>query len=62
MNDLDTADGDNEMAARVSSWAGVQDAGPPEAVDLSRVKTKRMYGLDRSMADFRTGACWRVVW
>src|SRR5258708_12342169 len=51
MNDLDTADGDNEMAARISSYelAFKMQSHAPEAVDLSQETeaTKRMYGLDQ---------------
>src|SRR5260221_2335967 len=59
MNDLDTADGDNEMAARISSYelAFKMQSHAPEAVDLSQESeaTKRMYGLDQKhTADFGT--------
>src|SRR5882762_10305826 len=59
MNDMDTADGDSEMAARISSYelAFRMQSHAPEAVDLSQESedTKRMYGLDqRHTADFGT--------
>ncbi|MBI3693804.1 MAG: DUF1501 domain-containing protein, partial [Acidobacteria bacterium] len=51
MNDLDTADTDTEMAARISSYelACRMQSHAPEAVDLSKESeaTKRMYGLDQ---------------
>jgi len=59
MNDLDTADGDTEMAARISSYelAFKMQSHAPEAVDLSQESesTRRMYGLDeKRTADFGT--------
>ena len=59
MNDLDTADGDSEMAARISSYelAFKMQSYAPEAVDLSQESedTKRMYGLNQKhTADFGT--------
>ena len=51
MNDLDTADGDTEMAARISSYelAFRMQSHAPEAVDLSKESdaTKKLYGLDQ---------------
>ncbi|MGH9665097.1 MAG: DUF1501 domain-containing protein, partial [Bryobacteraceae bacterium] len=57
MNDLDTAPGDTEMAARISSYelAFRMQTAAPEAVDLSRETeaTRKLYGLDRKpTADF----------
>src|SRR5579864_1665953 len=59
MNDLDTADGDNEMAAWISSYelAFKMQSHAPEAVDFSQESeaTKRMYGLhQKHTADFGT--------
>src|SRR6059058_2005021 len=59
MNDLDTADGDSEMAARISSYelAFRMQSHAPEAVDLSQESeaTKSMYGLDQpNTAEFGT--------
>ncbi len=59
MNDLDTADGDTEMAARISSYelAFRMQTHAPEAVDLTKESdaTKKMYGLDgKHTADFGT--------
>jgi hypothetical protein len=51
MNDLDTADTDTEMAARISSYelAYRMQSSAPEAIDISKESeaTRRMYGLDR---------------
>ena len=51
MNDLDTADGDSEMAARISSYelAFRMQSAAPEAVDLTKESeaTKKLYGLDK---------------
>ncbi len=57
MNELDTLDGDTEMAARISSYelAFRMQSRAPEAVDLSKESeaTRRMYGLDQKhTADF----------
>lgn len=50
MNDLDTAESDTEMAARISSYelAFRMQRHAPEAVDFSKESeaTRRMYGLD----------------
>jgi hypothetical protein len=59
MNDLDTAEDDLEMAARISSYelAFRMQSHAPEAVDLSKESesTRRMYGLDQKRtADFGT--------
>ncbi len=59
MNDLDTPEGDSELAARISSYelAFRMQASAPEAVDLSQetTATRKMYGLDdRRTADFGT--------
>ncbi len=59
MNELDTADGDTEMAARISSYelAFRMQSHAPEAVDLSKETeaTKHLYGLDeKHTADFGT--------
>jgi hypothetical protein len=59
MNDLDTAEGDSEMAARIASYelAFRMQTHAPEAVDLSKESetTKKMYGLDQKhTADFGT--------
>ena len=59
MNDLDTADGDTELAARISSYelAFRMQSHAPEAVDLAKEteETRRMYGLDQKhTADFGT--------
>src|SRR2546425_427149 len=59
MNDLDTADTDTEMAARISSYelAFRMQSHAPEAVDLSKESeaTKKLYGLDQKhTADFGT--------
>ncbi len=59
MNDLDTADGDSEMAARISSYelAFRMQSHAPEAVDLSKepAHIRRAYGLDnRRTAEFGT--------
>src|SRR5437660_1987084 len=59
MNEQDTAEGDSEMAARISSYelAFRMQSHAPEAVDLSQESeaTKRMYGLDQKhTADFGT--------
>ncbi|HUQ90748.1 MAG TPA: DUF1501 domain-containing protein [Bryobacteraceae bacterium] len=51
MNDLDTADGDTEMAARISSYelAFRMQSHAPEAVDLSKesAATRQLYGMDQ---------------
>jgi hypothetical protein len=51
MNDLDTPDGDSEMAARISSYelAFRMQSHAPEAVDISKESdaTKKLYGLDQ---------------
>ena len=51
MNDLDTPDGDTEMAARISSYelAFRMQSHAPEAVDISKESdaTKKLYGLDQ---------------
>src|SRR3989442_911295 len=59
MNNLDSPDGDSELAARISSYelAFKMQSHAPEAVDLSQESesTRRMYGLDQKhMADFGT--------
>jgi hypothetical protein len=59
MNDLDTEDGDTEMAARISSYelAFRMQSHAPEAVDLSKETdaTKSLYGLDdKRTSDFGT--------
>jgi len=59
MNDLDTADTDNEMAARISSYelAFRMQSYAPEAVDLSKESesVKTMYGLNQKhTSDFGT--------
>jgi hypothetical protein len=59
MNELDTLDGDSEMAARISSYelAFRMQSHAPEAVDLSKESeaTRRLYGLDQSRtAEFGT--------
>lgn len=51
MNDLDTADTDTEMAARISSYelAFRMQSHAPEAVDLTKETdaTRKLYGLDQ---------------
>ena len=51
MNEMDTLDGDTEMAARISSYelAFRMQSHAPEAVDLSKETeaTRRMYGIDQ---------------
>ena len=51
MNELDTLDGDTEMAARISSYelAFRMQSSAPEAVDLSKetAATRKLYGLDQ---------------
>lgn len=51
MNDLDTAEDDSEMAARISSYelAFRMQSAAPEAVDLTKESdaTKGLYGLDK---------------
>ncbi len=51
MNELDTAEGDSEMAARISSYelAFRMQSHAPEAVDVSKESeaTRRAYGLDQ---------------
>jgi hypothetical protein len=59
MNDLDTPEGNSEMAARISSYelAFRMQSHAPEAVDLSKEPeaTRRMYGVDQPhTADFGT--------
>jgi hypothetical protein len=59
MNELDTLNGDSEMAARISSYelAFRMQSHAPEAVDLSKETeaTRRLYGLDQSRtAEFGT--------
>ncbi|MDX2154660.1 MAG: DUF1501 domain-containing protein [Bryobacteraceae bacterium] len=59
MNDLDTQEGDSEMAARIASYelAFRMQAHAPEAVDFSKETeaTRRMYGLDQKRtAEFGT--------
>src|SRR6266581_3216390 len=59
MNELDTLDGDGEMAARISSYelAFRMQSSAPEAVDLSKetAATRRLYGLDQKRtAEFGT--------
>src|SRR5690242_10297245 len=59
MNELDTLDGDTEMAARISSYelAFRMQTAAPEAVDLSKETeaTRRLYGLDQKRtAEFGT--------
>jgi hypothetical protein len=57
MNDLDTAPGDSEMGARISSYelAFRMQTAAPEAVDLMKESeaTRKLYGLDQKRtADF----------
>ncbi|MBK9170833.1 MAG: DUF1501 domain-containing protein [Bryobacterales bacterium] len=57
MNELDTPEGDSELAARISSYelAYRMQSHAPEAVDLSRESeaTRRMYGVEQPhTADF----------
>lgn len=51
MNELDTAEGDTEMAARISSYelAFRMQSHAPEAVDLTKETeaTRNLYGLDK---------------
>jgi hypothetical protein len=51
MNDLDTEESDNEMAARISSYelAFRMQSHAPEAVDFSKESpaTRKLYGLDQ---------------
>jgi len=51
MNEMDTLDGDSEMAARISSYelAFRMQSSAPEAVDLSKESpaTRKLYGLDQ---------------
>ena len=51
MNEMDTLDGDTEMAARISSYelAFRMQSSAPEAVDLSKetAATRKLYGLDQ---------------
>jgi len=59
MNELDTTDGDTELAARISSYelAFRMQSHAPEAVDLSKESeaTRRQYGLDdKRTAEFGT--------
>lgn len=59
MNDLDTADGDTEMAARIASYelAFKMQAQAPEAVDLTKesAATRTLYGLDqKATSEFGT--------
>jgi len=56
-NEMDTADGDTDMAARISSYelAYRMQSHAPESVDLSKETeaTRKMYGLDQKhTADF----------
>lgn len=59
MNEMDTLDGDTEMAARISSYelAFRMQSHAPEAVDLSKESeaTRKLYGLDQTRtAEFGT--------
>lgn len=59
MNAMDTADADQEMAARIASYelAFKMQSHAPEAVDLSKETeaTRKLYGLDQKhTADFGT--------
>jgi uncharacterized protein (DUF1501 family) len=59
MNEMDTLDGDTEMAARISSYelAFRMQSGAPEAVDLAKetAATKKLYGIDeKRTAEFGT--------
>jgi uncharacterized protein (DUF1501 family) len=59
MNELDTREGDSEMAARISSYelAFRMQSHAPEAVDLAQETeaTRKQYGLDQKRtADFGT--------
>jgi hypothetical protein len=51
MNEMDTLDGDTEMAARISSYelAFRMQSHAPDAVDMSKETeaTRRMYGIDQ---------------
>jgi hypothetical protein len=51
MNEMDTLDGDTEMAARISSYelAFRMQSHAPEAVDISKENdaTRKLYGLDQ---------------
>src|SRR6476661_4906395 len=51
MNEMDTLDGDSEMAARISSYelAFRMQSSAPEAVDLSKETpaTRKLYGVDQ---------------
>ncbi len=51
MNELDTLDGDTEMAARISSYelAFRMQSSAPEAVDLAKesAATRKLYGIDQ---------------
>jgi len=51
MNEMDTLDGDSEMAARISSYelAFRMQSSAPDAVDVSKETeaTKKLYGLDQ---------------
>ena len=50
MNDLDTAQEDSEMAARISSYelAFRMQSAAPEAVDLTKESEATLYGIDRN--------------
>ena len=59
MNEMDTLDGDTEMAARISSYelAFRMQSHAPEAVDLTKesAATRKLYGLDQKhTAEFGT--------
>ena len=59
MNEMDTLDGDTEMAARISAYelAFRMQSSAPDAVDLSRetAATRKLYGLDQKRtAEFGT--------
>ena len=55
MNEMDTLDGDSEMAARISSYelAFRMQSSAPEAVDLSKetAATRKLYGLDQKQTN-----------
>jgi hypothetical protein len=55
MNEMDTLDGDSEMAARISSYelAFRMQSSAPEAVDLSKETpaTRKLYGLDQKQTN-----------
>ncbi|HKE27728.1 MAG TPA: DUF1501 domain-containing protein, partial [Bryobacteraceae bacterium] len=59
MNEIDTLNGDSEMAARISAYelAFRMQSSAPEGVDLSRetAATRKLYGLDQKRtAEFGT--------